>query len=1013
MYVNSHVERAGARRRGRFRDFFRCLAALLSIAAAVATARADCVTNETSAVDLSTWSVYQYDVFTQPNANWVLMQSNTVAVQRVNADASMLLSPFVLQSDQIQGSWMVNTNEDDDFIGFVFGHQDDRHFYLFDWKRSFQNDSRGRAEPGMSVKVISAPSALTAVDLGSTIPVNTNRVRLLYHNAIPWQHFTNYDFNLEFQPGHFVITVSRGPTVLDRIVVNDPTYASGRFGFYNFSQSEVNYSGFTRRPLPPRPLIFVANRSVVEGNAGSTTFDFEVGLSVTNCEPTLVDYVVAPGSATAGQDYAATPSGTLLFEPGETNKLVSVTVFGDTREEADETLRLILSNPVSGTISGGPAIGTIINDDTNFPPACVVSPLGPFTIDVGQTIHFSVSGQDANPDDQIVLSAIGLPAGAAMTPGLPVAGAASGVSSVFDWTPAGDQFGVFPIVFTMSDDTGGQSQCPVTVTVRPLADLALGMTASPSTLPLGGAITYTLNVANVGPSPATGVNVTAALPASVNNVVFVSSQGSCVLNGGNVNCSLGALAAGGAATISVTASAAAKGVLSCSASVSSATPDPVSDNNSASASVTVTNAPPVVSILQPAEGALFSAPPGVITILADASDSDGVVERVDIYAGATLLGAVSNAPFAIQWTNQIIGPYVLTAVATDDDGATATSAPVNILIRACDPGLDATPLPNQSRCVCDEVEFSTTVTTTEAVTYLWRANDVEIPGETNRSLLLQNLKPSHAGLYSVEVRSACASVTRSATLTLRGAGSQNPVSFTNASPLTIASSGAASVYPSSIAVDCLPAPIAHLSVVIDGLYHSFPDDVDMLLVSPAGQSLKLMSDAGGTGANRLTNVVITFTDTATTPLPDTTRITSGAYRPTDYGATDPFAPPAPAAASATNFVPFMATDANGMWSLYIFDDQGGDSGSLARGWSLSIEWADTPPTLSDPQLLPDGRFQTTLHGLPRMAHVLEASSDLANWTPVATNTPSGPSVLVFDPPPGGAPHRFYRAVRCP
>jgi subtilisin-like proprotein convertase family protein len=124
-------------------------------------------------------------------------------------------------------------------------------------------------------------------------------------------------------------------------------------------------------------------------------------------------------------------------------------------------------------------------------------------------------------------------------------------------------------------------------------------------------------------------------------------------------------------------------------------------------------------------------------------------------------------------------------------------------------------------------------------------------------------------------------------------------------------------------------------------------------------------------------------------------------------------PPAPSGVAAADFTPFLGSNPNGTWSLYVVDDQGGDSGSIARGWQLSIEWEDAAPVLSNPMMLPDGRFQTTLQSLPRMTHVIEASSDLATWTPISTNTLSASSVIILDPPPPGVSHRFYRAIRCP
>jgi hypothetical protein len=213
----------------------------------------------------------------------------------------------------------------------------------------------------MSVKVITANSTLTPADFGATVSLNTNRVRSLYHNTIPWADATDYNFNLEFLPGHFNITVTRGTTVLAAISINDSTYTSGRFGFYNYSQAQVRYAGFTRRP-PSAPAISVLNRSVVEGNAGTTNLVFSVSLSHSNCEPTLVDYAITPGSATPGQDYTG-----VFRHPGVCpRKPIGwwQSMVNEILRRPDETPFLTLSNLISGT-RGATGVGTIINDDAD------------------------------------------------------------------------------------------------------------------------------------------------------------------------------------------------------------------------------------------------------------------------------------------------------------------------------------------------------------------------------------------------------------------------------------------------------------------------------------------------------------------------------------------------------------------------------------------------------------------------------------------------------------------------
>jgi chitinase len=92
-----------------------------------------------------------------------------------------------------------------------------------------------------------------------------------------------------------------------------------------------------------------------------------------------------------------------------------------------------------------------------------------------------------------------------------------------------------------------------------------------------------------------------------------------------------------------------------------------------------TNNPPVVTLTAPAAGAAYTAP-ATVTISATASDADGTVSKVGFYNGATLLGEVSAAPYTYTWSNVAAGTYSITAKATDNGGATATTAAVTITV---------------------------------------------------------------------------------------------------------------------------------------------------------------------------------------------------------------------------------------------------------------------------------------------------------------------------------------------
>jgi hypothetical protein len=73
-----------------------------------------------------------------------------------------------------------------------------------------------------------------------------------------------------------------------------------------------------------------------------------------------------------------------------------------------------------------------------------------------------------------------------------------------------------------------------------------------------------------------------------------------------------------------------------------------------------------------------------LVLQATASDSDGSIAAVDFVVNGAVLTTVASAPYTTSWT-PAAGEYVVTAVARDNGGATATSAPLNVSVRAPEP----------------------------------------------------------------------------------------------------------------------------------------------------------------------------------------------------------------------------------------------------------------------------------------------------------------------------------------
>ncbi len=118
------------------------------------------------------------------------------------------------------------------------------------------------------------------------------------------------------------------------------------------------------------------------------------------------------------------------------------------------------------------------------------------------------------------------------------------------------------------------------------------------------------------------------------------------------------------------------------------------------------------------------------------------------------------------------------------------------------------------------------------------------------------------------------------------------------------------------------------NVTIDSLAHGWMSDVDLYLISPAGDTLELSTDNGGTGDN-MYNVV--FTDTSSNDITlQTDGVASGYYHPED----------------SIGFAGlYNGQDPNGSWSILAVDDEGIFAGTLL-GWSMTFQNNTPMPVLT-------------------------------------------------------------------
>jgi hypothetical protein len=146
-------------------------------------------------------------------------------------------------------------------------------------------------------------------------------------------------------------------------------------------------------------------------------------------------------------------------------------------------------------------------------------------------------------------------------------------------------------------------------------------------------------------------------------------------------------------------------------------------SNAVSVAVVLPNAKPTATVT-----AAGTATVGVaMTVSASASDSDGSVAKVEFMENGTVVATDTSAPYSSSWTPSVLGTRSLTVRATDNDGATTTSAAVNVQVTAA-------PLPTFGGLLANyyankDLAGSPAITRVEPLSFVWSsATGVTSPG---------------------------------------------------------------------------------------------------------------------------------------------------------------------------------------------------------------------------------------------------------------------------------------------
>jgi len=215
-----------------------------------------------TAVDLNTWS--QRGASGNNGGIWNVDSTGDFVVQTENGNPTYFISPNNFFNTTVEGKFKVETTGDDDFIGFVFGwnepgeNSSDATFNLLNWKQNTQTFN-GTTEAGFRLAKVNGTNTPPFGDAEDdnlpdydVLAINTTSSNP--GNIAGWADNTEYDFSLLYTEDRIKVDIEGGTGIFQSGVtvfdvapddVGLTAFESGKFGFYNHSQSNVRYESFT------------------------------------------------------------------------------------------------------------------------------------------------------------------------------------------------------------------------------------------------------------------------------------------------------------------------------------------------------------------------------------------------------------------------------------------------------------------------------------------------------------------------------------------------------------------------------------------------------------------------------------------------------------------------------------------------------------------------------------------------------------------------------------------------
>lgn len=226
----------------------------------------------------------------QIDPHWVIYNKGAEIVQTMNSDPGLAVGFHAFGGVDFEGTFFVDTEIDDDYVGFIFSYQDNSNFYVVMWKKSTQTywqatPFRAVAEPGIQLKLVTSetgPGQMLRNSLWHTGDTE-KQVRLLWKDPrnVGWKEKVAYRWLLLHRPkiGLIRLRIFEGENmVADTGNIFDTRLKGGRLGVFCFSQESIIWSDLVYRcnEAVPTAVYYDLPRHLQDGVEIDTTRPSEI-----------------------------------------------------------------------------------------------------------------------------------------------------------------------------------------------------------------------------------------------------------------------------------------------------------------------------------------------------------------------------------------------------------------------------------------------------------------------------------------------------------------------------------------------------------------------------------------------------------------------------------------------------------------------------------------------------------------------------------------------------------------